>query len=191
MSLCTVAELRSVLGIGALYTDAQLQEVCDAADNVLLPMLWTNSYSAIGHSRDGLVGMLYFDFPAYEAFYVGQTVTVTGCGSHFNGSKTITAVGDETITFTLTGQPTGTIPFHPIYPYGKVAADQYTDWTQDAAVQLAAQFIAVDIWQARNAAGMGSVGIDGSPMPYRLNTQLLSKVRGLIAHALAPGGLVG
>ena len=40
MSLCTVAELRSVLGIGALYTDAQLQEVCDAADNVLLPMLW-------------------------------------------------------------------------------------------------------------------------------------------------------
>lgn len=190
MSLCTVAELRSVLGIGALYTDAQLQEVCDAADNVLLPMLWRNEYSVIGHSRSQGVGTLYFNFPAYEAFYVGQTVTVTGCGSHFNGSKTITGVGDETITFALTGQPSDA-PFHAIQPFGLVAAEQYVDWSADASIQLAAQFIAVDIWQARNAAGMGSVGIDGSPMPYRLNTQLLSKVRGLIAHALAPGGLVG
>lgn len=189
MSLCTVAELRSVLGIGALYTDAQLQECCDAADNVLLPMLWRNQYPVIGHSNDGTAGQLYFDFPAYDVFYVGQTVTVTGCGSHYNGSKTITGVGDASIQ--ITTDHVADAPFHPIQPYGTVAADTYTDWTADASVQLAAQFIAVDIWQARNAAGMGSVGIDGTPMPYRLNTQLLSKVRGLIAHALAPGGMVG
>ena len=146
MSLCTVAELRSVLGIGALYTDAQLQEVCDAADDVLLPMLWTNSYYTIGHSRSGLTGTLYFDYPVHDIFYVGQTITVANAGSHFNGSHTITSVGDETIQYTLTGQPTGTIPFHPIQPYGQVNADEYTDWTTDASVQLAAQFIAVDIW---------------------------------------------
>ena len=38
MSLTTVAELRSSLGVGTLYSDAVLQEVCDAADNVLLPV---------------------------------------------------------------------------------------------------------------------------------------------------------
>ena len=189
MSLCTVTELRSVLGIGALYTDAQLQEACDAADRVLLPMLWQNTYYAVGHSNQGTVGTLYFDQPVHEIFYVGQTVTVANAGAHFSGSHTITSVGDTTIQYT-TDHLTDT-PYHPYNPYATVSASTYTDWTADASVQLAAQFIAVDIWQARNAAGMGSVGIDGSPLPYRLNTQLLSKVRGLIAHALAPGGLVG
>ena len=190
MSLCTVAELRSVLGIGALYTDAQLQEVCDAADLVLLPMLWQNKDYNIGHSRSASVGTLYFDHPVTDVYYVGQTVNIAGNGSHFNGSKAITAVGDYSISVTLTGQPSDS-PRHPVNPYGVITADTYVDWSQDQAVQLAAQFISVDIWQARNAAGMGGVGIDGTPVPYRLNTQLLSKVRGMIAHALAPGGLVG
>ena len=44
MALTTVAELRSTLGVGTLYPDATLQEVCDASDAVLLHMLWTNSY---------------------------------------------------------------------------------------------------------------------------------------------------
>ena len=189
MSLCTVTELRSVLGIGALYTDAQLQEVCDSADNVLLPMLWTNTYNNVAHSSTTTTGTLYFTFPTYEVFYVGQTVVITGNGSKHNGSKTLTGVGEDSISYTINNGTSS--PKHYIQPYGSVNADTYADYTTDASIQLAAQFIAVDIWQARNAAGMGSVGIDGSPMPYRLNTQLLSKVRGLIAHALAPGGLVG
>lgn len=190
MSLCTVSELRAALGIGALYSDALLQEVCDAGDAVLLPMLWVNKDYNVAHSRDGGVGTLYFDHPVQDVYYVGQTVNVAGNGSHFNGNKTITAVGEYSISMTLTGQPSDS-PRHPVLPYGSVSADTYVDWSLDAAVQQAATMICIDIWQARNAAGMGSVGIDGSPMPYRLNTQLLSKVRGLIAHALAPGGLVG
>ena len=42
MALTTVAELRSTLGVGTLYSDAILQEVCDASDAVLLPMLWAD-----------------------------------------------------------------------------------------------------------------------------------------------------
>ncbi len=48
MSLTTVAELRTALGVGTLYADATLQEVCDAADNVLLPFLWTNTTPIVG-----------------------------------------------------------------------------------------------------------------------------------------------
>jgi hypothetical protein len=50
MALTTVAELRSTLGVGTLYPDATLQEVCDATDAVLLPMLWSNVYYNIAQS---------------------------------------------------------------------------------------------------------------------------------------------
>jgi hypothetical protein len=49
MALTTVAELRTALGVGTLYTDAVLQSVCDAADNVLLPFLWKNQQYIIAH----------------------------------------------------------------------------------------------------------------------------------------------
>ena len=189
MSLCTTAELRSVLGIGALYTDAQLQEVCDAADSVLLPMLWTNTYNNVGHSSTATTGTLYFDFPAYDVFYVGQTVTVTGNGSKHNGSKTITGVGDDSITYTINN---GTVaPFHPVIPYGTVAAETYVDYAEDKAIQLAAQLIACDIWQARNSANGGNVNVDGTVAPYRMGVSMLSRVRGLIAHAMSPGAMLG
>ena len=190
MSLCTVTELRSALGIGALYTDATLQEVCDAADAVLLPMLWTNTTPVIAHSNVGTAGTLYFEYYCPDRFYVGQSLTVSGCGSRYNGSRTVTAVGDYSIVITLPDHPADT-PYHPVNPYGSVAADTYTDWTADSSIQLAALLISIDCWQARNAAGMGSVGIDGTPIPYRLGNTLLGKVRGLISHALAPGSMVG
>ncbi len=58
MALTTVAELRTALGVGTLYADAVLQQVCDAADNVLLPFIWSNTLSIIGHSNTNpLVGL--------------------------------------------------------------------------------------------------------------------------------------
>lgn len=190
MSLCTVTELRAVLGIGAVYTDAQLQEVCDSADAVLLPMLWTNSHTLIAREIANGTCTVYTEVPTWQLFSVGQTVTVTGAGAHFDGSKTLTAVGEYSLSFAPGDHPAD-FRRTSIEPYGSVIISETTDWTADPSIQLAAQFIAVDIWQARNAAGMGSIGIDGTPMPYRLNTQLLSKVRGMIAHALAPNGMVG
>ena len=103
MALTTVAELRTALGVGTLYTDAVLQQVCDAADNVLLPFLWKNQQSIVAHSSDDTIGTLYFDVPIDKVFYVGQTVTISGAGSRYNGSKTITAVNnyDFDITFRI------------------------------------------------------------------------------------------
>ena len=61
MSITTVAELRTALGIGTLYTDAVLQSVCDARDDVMLPFLWTNTTPVIAHSNNGTLGYLYFN----------------------------------------------------------------------------------------------------------------------------------
>jgi hypothetical protein len=189
MALTTVAELRSTLGVGTLYPDATLQEVCDASDAVLLPMLWANTNFAIAHSNVGTVGTLYFDTNILDVFYVGQTINVEGAGTKFNGNKTILSVTDRTITVTTT-HLTDT-PKHPINPYALVKSETYQDWADDKAVQQAALMISVEIWQARTATLSGSNAVDFQPSPYRMSAQLLAKVRGLIAHALDPRSMVG
>ena len=190
MALTTVAELRSTLGVGTLYSDSVLQEVCDATDAVLLPMLWTDVYFNVGHSNTTTVGTLYFDQLVKDIFYVGETVVVTGNKSHLNGSKTITEVKDYSISYSINGTPAAT-PRHTVNPYGTVTADVTTDWAEDKAVQQAALMISVEIWQARTATLSGSNAVDFQPSPYRMSAQLLAKVRGLIAHALDPRSMVG
>jgi len=189
MSLTTVTELRTTLGVGTLYSDATLQEVCDASDVVLIPMLWTPNQYAVAHSNVPSIGTLYFDIPVRDIFYVGESVTVSNCGTKYAGTKTITAVGDYSISMATTH--TTTVKYHPIEPYGTVAPENYTDWTTDTAVQNAALMIAVEIWQARTATLSGSNLVDFQPSPYRMSAQLLAKVRGLIAHALDPRSMVG
>jgi len=192
MSLTTVAELRTALGVGTLYADATLQEVCDAADNVLLPFLWTNTNSNVGHSNTTNTGTLYFDFPIQDTYYVGQTVTITGNGSKHNGSKTLTGVGLDTITYAITGNNNTAAPYHPVNPFGLVAADTYVDYTTVPAIQEAALMISIDIWQSRQAPSSGGVTIDGfAPSPYKMGNTLLARVRGLLAPYLDPRSMVG
>ena len=191
MSLTTVAELRTALGVGTLYTDAVLQQVCDAADNVLLPFIWSNTLSIIGHSNTANTGTSYFNEYVADVFYVGQTVNITGSGSKHNGNKTITGVGEKSITYAITGNNNTPTPFHPVQPFGTVTAETYVDWSADLAIQQAALMISVEIWQARTATLSGSNLVDFQPSPYRMSAQLLAKVRGLIAHALAPTSMVG
>jgi len=189
MSLCTVAELRSALGVGTLYPDATLQTSCDAADAVILPMLWSSTQYAVAHSNIVGTGTLYFDIPTTNLFYVGQSVVIANCGTKYNGTKTITAVTDYSISIDTTH--TSIQSRHPIEPFGTVLGDAYTDFTADAAVQEAALMIAVDIWQARQTSNSGGSSPDFQPSPYRMGNTLLARVRGLLAHTLDPRSMVG
>jgi len=192
MSLTTVAELRTALGVGTLYADATLQEVCDAADNVLLPFIWANTTPTTGHSNTTNTGTSYFDENVQNTFYVGQTVVITGSGSKHNGSKTITAVGEYSITYAITGNNNTATPYHPVNPFGLVTADTYLDPSTVPAIQEAALMISIDIWQSRQAPSSGGVSIDGyTPSPYRMGNTLLARVRGLLAPYLDPRSMVG
>ena len=114
MSLTTVAELKAALGVGSLYSDATLQSVCDAADNVLLPFIWSNTTSLIGHSNTATTGTSYFNDPTKDVFYVGETVVISGSGSKHNGNKTITEVGEYSITYAISGNNNTPAPYHPV-----------------------------------------------------------------------------
>lgn len=192
MSLTTVAELRTALGVGTLYADATLQEVCDAADNVLLPFIWANTSFGIAHSNEASTGTTYFDENVQKTFYVGQTVHLSGMGSKHNGNKTITSVGEYSITYAISGNNNTVTPYHPVQPYGIVAADTYLDPSTIPAIQEAALMISIDIFQSRQAPSSGGVSIDGySPSPYRMGNTLLARVRGLLAPYLDPRSMVG
>jgi hypothetical protein len=192
MSYTTVAELRTALGVGTLYADATLQSVCDAADNVLIPFLWTNSTPVIGHSNTTNTGTSYFQDRVDDVFYVGQSLVFTGCGSKHNGNKTLTGVGEYSVTYAITGNNNVATPYHPINPYGLATADTYVDYSTVPAIQEASLMIAIDIWQSRQAPSSGGVTVDGyAPSPYRMGNTLLARVRGLLAPYLAPGSMVG
>jgi hypothetical protein len=192
MALTTIAELRSALGIGTLYSDSILTEVVDAADNVLLPFIWANTTPVVGHSNETTTGTSYFDINVINTFYVGQTVVLSGCGSKHNGSKTITAVTDKTITYAISGNNNTPAPYHPINPFGTVAADTYLDPSTIPSIQEAALMISIDIWQSRQAPSSGGVSIDGyTPSPYRMGNTLLARVRGLLSPYLDPRSMIG
>ena len=189
----TQTELRTVLGIGTLYADSVVEEVCQAAENIIKSHLWFNTTPNIGHSNTAspnATGTLYFATP--HPFYVGETVVVSGNGSKHNGSKTITEVGEYSITYAITGNNNTAAPYHPVNPFGSVAAESYLDPSTIPAIQEASLMISIDIWQSRQAPSSGGVTVDGyAPSPYRMGNTLLARVRGLLAPYLDPRSMVG
>ena len=191
MALTSIAELRSALGIGTLYSDAILTEVVDAADNVLLPFLWNNDHFNIAHSADDDQRTLYFENFEKGTFYIGQAIVVSGNDDLFNGTYSINAVGNNSITYTH--EDGGRVrPYHLVTPFGKIAAQDDVDYSTIPAIQEASLMISIDIWQSRQAPSSGGVTIDGyQPSPYRMGNTLLARVRGLIAPYLDPRSMVG
>jgi hypothetical protein len=185
----TVAELRSALGIGTLYTDAVVDEVCQAAEDIVFSYLWRNQLNNYAHSNIVGSGTLYFNNSVTGIFYIGQTVSVTGNGATFNGNKVITSMTDFSITVTTSHSTPEAI--HSVQPFGTVAGTQYTNYSTVAAVNEAALMVAVDIWQARQASNAGGISPDFQPSPYRMGNTLTARVRGLLAPYLSPNSLVG
>jgi hypothetical protein len=183
----TLAELRSTLGIGTLYSDSVVEEVCQTAQNIVSDYLWKNQQYNSSHSHIVGYGTLYFNTP--HGFFVGQVVTVSGNGATFNGSKTITSLTPTSITF-VTSHST-IEPIHATNPYGTVAATDYVTYSTVPEIRESSLLIAVDIWQSRQQSSAGGISPDFQPSPYRMGNTLLARVRGILANHLSPNSLVG
>jgi hypothetical protein len=186
----TIAELRSVLGIGSLYNDSVVDEVCQSAQDIVFSYLWNNDSFNVAHSADDYKRTLYFDDMVKDKFYVGQAIVVTGNDDLFNGTFSIEAVGENSITYT--SDEGGRLrPYHLVLPYGKVAAQDDVDYATISAIREASLMVAVDIWQSRQASNSTTLTADFQPSPWRMSASLIAKVRGLLAPYLSPNSLVG
>jgi hypothetical protein len=191
MSITTVAELKAALGVGSLYSDATLQSVCDAADEVLLPFLWNNDTFNVAHSADGYQRTLYFDDDIKARFYIGQAIVVNQNDEIFDGTYTITGVGQTSITYNA-AEGGRQRPYHEVNPFGKVAAQDDIDYSTKAPVQEASLMICVSIWTSRQTNSGNGMMPDGSMgNMYAMSSQLMARVRGLLSPYLSPNSMVG
>jgi hypothetical protein len=210
----TEQELRDNLGIGDLYSDAVVEECCQAAQDILNQFLWFDSAPVVGTTLQNNVATVMIANPAI--FTTGQSITLSGCGATFNGTYTITgtipwSTGTTNLipainwntnvwnwpngySFIQFAKTAANVNFSRVLPYGSaVGADTKTNsYATTPAVREAAMILAVDIFQARQVSQTGGVSIDGfSPSPYRMGNSMIGKIRGLIAGYTNPGAMVG
>ncbi len=210
----TEAELRANLGIESLYSSAIVEECCQTAQDLLNQFLWFDSAPVVGVTLQNNIATVMIANPAI--FSTGQSVTLSGCGSTFNGTYTITGTipwssgtvnqipslvfnqysfnwpnGFSFIQFAKTA---ANVNFQRVLPYGSaVGADTKTNsYATTPAIREAAMILAVDVFQARQVSQTGGVTIDGfSPSPYRMGNSMIGKIRGLIAGYQNPSSMVG
>jgi hypothetical protein len=207
-TIVTATELRTILGVSSsLYNDAYLDDICDAAENLVLPMLV--SYSAPIAKVERSDDVVLFTTQGEHPFSVGQSVVITGVNNTFNGTHTITDVGPDfyfefpnftnpanfnignlNLEFTVALVGADVIEFNVI-PAGKATLTGASTYVANPNVEAAVLTISVEIFQARTAAGGSIEGVDFSVTPYRLSKNLLAKVTGLLGPYLDVETMVG
>ena len=191
MPLIALSELKAVLGIGDIYADAIVQAVADSAENIILSYLIFDDVAINGVALTNNVARFY----CYDnTFVVGQTLTVSGCGSPFNGSRTVSKVGvDEYgVTFFESAITNANITKRQVIPTGRaLLTSQATLYDTTPEVREAALAVACDIWITRTGT-LGQQGVDfQSPAPYRLGRSMLTRVSGLLGKHLDTRGYLG
>jgi len=210
-------ELKTVLGVGDLYPDAQLTQASTAATNLVLSMLSRYSYPIDQMCCDD-GAIVKARTVGFHRLYVGQSVTISGLPTGFNGNHTVLSIGYtadvpprplwpwptlwpysysnaqelyNTFTFNKTGQQT-VEEVQAVIPYGNVIDAGSSDvYETDPLVLEACMMLTVEIWQARVAPGGVIQGVDFQPGPFRLGRSLIGRVQGLLAPHLDVGTMVG
>jgi hypothetical protein len=209
----TAAELRANLGIGSLYSDAIIEEVCQTSEDLLNQFLWFDSYPVVGAGIYNNVAMVVLSAPV--TYVTGQTINLSGCGSTYNGARTITGTypytngsvtlpyfinfpfnyyqfprGFSMIQFDLTHANEN---YHQIVPYGKALGvdTKETGYASTPAVREAAMILATQIFQSRQVPNGGGMDMAMGPAPFQIGNSLMARVRSLIAPYLSPRSMVG
>ena len=200
-SLIDVEDFKTVLGVGDLYPDADLEEVTQAATNVLLAYLVM--YKAKVNQAccttvvppPGTGTSVKFRTTKPHQFFVGQSITLRGFGyAGWNKTVTVTEVPTEDTVVAVSNNPWNItlVDPAPIIPNGTVYDHTRINYYATVPeVVEAATAIAVDMWQSRLAPGGQINAIDFTPGPYRMGKSLITRVSGLIGEHMDTGGLVG
>jgi hypothetical protein len=181
-TIITASELRSTLGVSSsLYSDAILSDIIDSAEAVILPMLV--SYSVPIDAVSLVNNIAYFSTPVQNPFGESQSVVISGCGSPFNGTRTITTnlLDDAAFSAAITNAD---IISKNIIPSGLATLTGASTYVGNSAVESAVLVVSVEIFQSRTAAGGQIEGVDFSPSPFRMGRSLFNRCVGLLGPYL-------
>jgi hypothetical protein len=211
----TAATLKASLGVGTLY-DAYtwIEDTCQTAQDLINGFLWFDSAPVVGTTLQNNVATVIVANPSI--FTTGESVTLSGCGSTFNGTYTITG------TFPYSTGTTNNFPslalnpytfnypagysfiqfaktaanqnFRRVLPYGQALGDdtKTATYANTPAINAAALILAENIWTARFSTQNGGTSVDGySPSPFKMSNTLMASIRGLLAPYLSPAAMVG
>jgi hypothetical protein len=177
-SIITATELRSVLGVSSsLYNDAYLDGIIDTAETVILPMLVTFKSPIQKVSLTDNVAT--FTTLGIHEFTEGQSVVITGCGTPYNGTRTILAdnLGEYTFSAAITNADVNEAN---VIPSGVATLSGASTYVGNAAVQSAVYTVSVEVFQARLAGGGQIEGVDFTATPFRMGRSLFNKCVGLL-----------
>jgi len=186
-TIITASELRSVLGVSSsLYADSVLSDIIDSAEAVILPML--NSYSVAIDAVSLNNNIAYFSTPNLQPFNEGQSVVIAGCGTPFNGTRTITT--DKLDDFTFSAAITNAdVISKNIIPSGTATLTGAATYVGNSAVETAVTVVSVEIFQSRTAPGGQIEGVDFAPTPFRMGRSLYNRVSGLLGPIVDVGSI--
>jgi hypothetical protein len=207
-TIITATQLRGVLGVSsALYNDAYLNQIIDSAEAVILPMLVSYDAPIGGIQLVNNKATVYT--VGRHPFNKGQSVVISGVGTPYNGTRTITSVNFDRVVLSSTGSlidlrqfdngdsyttftfdlTNADIEFRNVIPSGRAVLSGAATYVGNAAVESAVYVVSTEIFQSRTAAGGQIEGIDFSPTPYRMGRSLLNRVSGLLAPFMDEGTL--
>lgn len=181
-TIVTATELRTILGVSSsLYADAYLNDILDASENLILPMLVTYKVGIDAVSLTDNVA--YFSTTTINPFSETQSVVIAGCGSPFNGTHTVTSnlLDDSTFSVAITNAD---ILARNVIPSGTATLSGASTYVGNSSVEAAVLAVAVEIFQARTAAGGQIEGVDFAVTPFRLGRSLFNRVAGLLGPYL-------
>jgi len=177
-TIITATELRSVLGVSsALYDDTYLNGIIDTAENTILPMLV--SYKSPVQKVSLTDNVATFTTLGIHEFTEGQSVVIAGCGSPYNGTRTVLAdnLGQYTFSASITNADLLEVN---VIPSGTATLSSASTYVGNQSVRSAVFAISVEVFQSRVAAGGQIEGVDFASTPYRIGRSLYSRVIGIL-----------
>jgi hypothetical protein len=184
-AIVTAAQLRQILGVSvSLYSDAQLDQIIDSAEQTILPLL-TQYQSSVTFANVS-DSVIYFTTMRPNYFVPGQSVVVTGAGA-YNATYTVTDDRIEPYLFTAAtaaADRTYPLPFIPnalATLSGGSAAQLYA---ATPPVENAILVVSVEIFQSITAPGNQIMSDNFQPAPFILGRSLTNRVIGLLGPFL-------
>jgi hypothetical protein len=184
-AIVTAAQLRQILGVSvSLYSDAQLDQIIDSAEQTILPLL-TQYQSSVTFANVS-DSVIYFTTMRPNYFVPGQSVVVTGAGA-YNATYTVTDDRIEPYIFTAAtaaADRTYPLPFIPnalATLSGGSAAQLYAT---TPPVENAILVVSVEIFQSITAPGNQIMSDNFQLAPFILGRSLTNRVIGLLGPFL-------